>query len=110
MSRWKTIYKFTWVLIIVVCVIGVICVFLPQYAEYRQRKRKLAQYEEDIKFEKGLEKQYRENQERLADDRSFMIEVLRENGRVMTNESVIRLAPDKPSKNSSSEAPEAPQH
>ena len=101
MSRWATIYKFTWLLIVVVCMVGVLFLFLPRYAKYRANKRLIAQYKEDIRTEKASEKEYREFQRRLRDDPAFAEEIARKEGMCMTNESIIRTVPESRTNSSS---------
>ena len=93
MSRWATVYKFTWILIVVVCMVGVLFLFIPRYVKYRENKRLIAQYKQDIRIETAAEKQYREYQQRFLNDPSFAEEIARKEGMVKTNESVIRSIP-----------------
>jgi cell division protein FtsB len=92
-SRWATVYKFTWILIVAVCMVGVLFLFLPRYAKYRANKRLKAEREHYIDVETAAAKQFREYQRRLRDDPAFAERIAREEGMVMTNESIIKAVP-----------------
>ena len=91
MSLWVTIYRVTWILIIVILLIGLICVFVPQYAKYREMQLKELQLKREIAAQEAALKQYQVLQARFPSDPRFVERMAREAGMVRTNEAVCRL-------------------
>lgn len=91
-----TIYKFAWGLLILLCMIGLACIFVPKCQSLRAlHRRKLALQEENRRAE-GLIRDLRVNQERFAADSSFVERVAREGGMVKPDETVFKFAPEEP--------------
>jgi hypothetical protein len=79
-------------LIIVVLLIGLICVFLPQYAKYREMQQKELHLKREMVAQEAALKQYQQLQAKFPSDPRFVERMAREAGMVRTNEAVCRLA------------------
>jgi cell division protein FtsB len=96
MSHWEKIYKSTWILIVVVCVVGLVCLFLPQYAKHRELERKKAAESEAIRQDEKRLHKLRENGDRFSTDPAFVEEIARRDGMARTNEMIFRCVDDPP--------------
>ncbi len=91
MNYWVVIYRVAWVMLVILCVIGLTCIFLPKCQQYRElqiRKGKLGQ--ETAQIEAGI-KGLQANEERLQTDRGFVERTARELGMVKPGETVYRV-------------------
>ena len=92
MNYWSIVYRFAWVLILALFVIGVTCLFLPKcrgLKTLQQRKLQLSQENRE------LEEQTRELQgfqEKFRADPAFVERVARESGMVKAHETVFRVS------------------
>lgn len=96
MSYWITVYKFTWLLIVAVCIIGLLCVFLPKYSELRNLREKVVQYEDELRAKEAQLMEYRRNQDSFMTTREFVEDTARKAGMVRTNETLVKLVDDDP--------------
>ncbi|TFH17994.1 MAG: hypothetical protein E4H02_01260 [Lentisphaerales bacterium] len=96
MSYWVAVYKFTWLLIVAGCVIGLLCVFLPKYAEFKHLQEKQLQYEEELRLKEAELMEYRRNQELFSTNREFVEETARKSGMIKTNETLVKMVDDDP--------------
>jgi hypothetical protein len=87
---WVVIYKSTWILLIVVCLIGLICVFFPQYARYQGLLQDRKDVSREIQFREQRIKRLQLNREKMATDGNFVELVAREAGMVGTNQMLIK--------------------
>ncbi len=91
MNIWVLLYKFAWIVVMVVCVIGVVCVFIPKAHSYRElQKRKIALEENNARME-ARARQLETNQQRFRSDPDFIERIAREQGRAKPGETIFRF-------------------
>lgn len=88
---WLTIYKCAWILIVVVCIVGAVCLFFPRYACYRDlQQQKLELQTAKLDKETDL-KNLQRQQEMFTTDKDFVEMTARKMGMVKTNETIFRV-------------------
>jgi cell division protein FtsB len=90
-SYWVTVYRFTWILIVVVCVVGLVCLFLPRYAEYRSLQQRRDDLAEGVRKDVERRKQLLLQQEKFRTDPEYVEQIARDDGMVGPDQSVIKL-------------------
>jgi cell division protein FtsB len=91
MNIWVLLYKFAWIVVVVACVIGVVCVFIPKAHSYRElQKRKVALEENNARME-ARARQLEINQQRFRSDPDFVERIAREQGRAKPGETIFRF-------------------
>lgn len=90
MSRWGTAYKFGWVVLVLLAIVGVLCLFLPKYSTFCKMRR---QHAEDLAENRRMEARISElhkNQEQFLTEPAFVERTARDEGRVKENEIVFK--------------------
>ena len=91
MNYWVLIYRFAWILVVVLCVIGLVCIFLPKCQSYHElQNRRLALEQENARMEAGV-RELERNQERMAADPEFVERIAREQGMAKPGETVFKV-------------------
>ena len=91
MNIWVAVYRITWILIAVVCLVAAVCLFLPKYSKYRDLQRQKAEAVEQRHLEEIKIRRLQLQQERFASDPSFVERTARSEGMVKSNETVCKL-------------------
>ena len=91
MSYWVSVYRFTWILIVAVCVVGLVCLFLPRYSEYRTLQQQRDKLAEDIRRNEERRKQLLLQQEKFRTDPDYVEKIARDDGRIAPDQSVIKV-------------------
>jgi len=98
MDYWRVIYKFAWILLIVIVPVGIGCMFAPRCSNLRFLHQKRAAIAEENRRTEETTRELRARQERFLSDPLFVERVAREAGMVKSNEVVFRVAPDDPAR------------
>ena len=96
MSYWIAIYRFAWALLLVLCVVGLVFLFLPQCRRLEDLKRRRAALRREVVDTRAEIRELTLNQERFATNPAFVERTARESGEsgmVKPNEIVFRLPP-----------------
>ena len=90
MNYWVLIYRFAWIVVVVLLVIGMICIFLPKCHSYQELLRKKADLDaENARLELST-RQLEQNQQRMQNDPAFVERVAREQGMAKPGETIFR--------------------
>ena len=91
MNRWVAIYRFSWVLLLLLCVLGSLCMFLPKCRQLSTLRERRAELEaESRRLEEEIHS-IRMRRRRFAEDPSFVERTAREEGMVKSDETVYRV-------------------
>lgn len=94
MSRWQAVYRFAWLILAALFVVGVLCVFIPKCNSLHTMQQKQAELEEEnARIEKRTQKLV-ENQRRFKTDPTFVERIAHESDRIKSNETVFLFPPD----------------
>ncbi|MBU0676643.1 MAG: septum formation initiator family protein [Verrucomicrobia bacterium] len=96
MSAWVLIYRFSWGVLAILIIVGVACMFWPQYMEYRENQRRVDELEQEIQLEEELLKSLKRKQERFRSDPRFVEQIAREMGLAKSGETVFKFLDDSP--------------
>ncbi len=91
MTVWVVIYRITWILVIVVCLVGLVCLFLPQYAEYRELQQRAPKIREEIRLQEARMRRYQLQQEKFNTDPDYVERIARGVGMARSNETILKL-------------------
>ncbi len=95
MSYWVLIYRFAWILVVVLCVIGLICIFLPEAHRFQElQKRKLVLERENAAIEARV-RQLEKNQSDFVHNPEFVERIAREQGMAKPGETVFKVTAGK---------------
>ena len=89
MNYLGTLYKIAWISLIVIFLVGIACMFWPQFQQYKEFKRREAELAEDIQLEEELIKTLKEKQSRFPTDKRFVEQIAHEMGMAKTNEVIF---------------------
>ena len=84
-----TIYKAAWITLVILFLVGIACMFWPQFEEYREYKRRESQLAREIQLEEEIIKTIKSWQERFPDDKRFVEQIAHEMGMAKTNEIIF---------------------
>ena len=91
MNIWVLLYKFAWIVVVVACVIGVVCVFIPKAHSYRELQKRKVDLEENNARMEARARQLEMNQQRFRSDPDFVERIAREQGRAKPGETIFRF-------------------
>ena len=95
MNYWVMIYRIGWITLAVLVVIAVTAMFVPQFKQYHELRRKEAVLQDEIRIEEDIIKHLRDQQERLKSDPRFVEKLARkELGYAKPGETVFRFTDD----------------
>lgn len=92
MSYWLVIYRFALGILLVLCLIGVVFMFLPKCYRIRQMQQTKSELEESNRQREADIRELRHNQERFQSDPVFVQRTAREVGMVRPHEVVFRFS------------------
>jgi cell division protein FtsB len=89
------IYRIGWITLAVLVVIAVTAMFVPQFKQYHELRRKEAALQDEIRLEEEMVKHLKNQQERLRSDPRFVEKLAREElGYAKPGETVFRFIDD----------------
>jgi cell division protein FtsB len=91
MNYWVLIYRFAWFLLVVLCVIGMVCIFLPKCQDYQGLQGKKARLEQETRDVEASIKDLQRQQDRLQRDGAFVERTARELGMAKPGETVFKF-------------------
>ena len=91
MNIWKLIYRFSWLLLAVLVVIGLICLFTPKFREYTSLRNTRDQKRLENSEKIAQIKDFKIKQERFTSEPAFVERTAREAGMVTTDEIVYKF-------------------
>ncbi|MBN1558367.1 MAG: septum formation initiator family protein [Lentisphaerae bacterium] len=102
MNPWVAIYRFAWVALIILAVIGLLCIFLPRIhgLSAMQSKKEMLQQENRLKEQRIME--LKTAQQQFLSDPAYVELTARRMGMVKPDETVIR-GTNRPTPNKESE-------
>jgi cell division protein FtsB len=92
MNPWEVIYRVAWVLLIILCVVGIVCIFLPKCRNYHEQQERKARLEEENRGIEAATRDIQMRQERFQRDKAFVERTAREQGMAKPGETVFRVA------------------
>ena len=92
MNYWVTMYRFAWGVLIVLCAIGLACVFVPKCRSLQDLHQEKVVLEEENSGAEGRIKDLRVKRERFASDPLFVERTARESGMVKPHETVFKFS------------------
>lgn len=93
MNIWLVIYRVSWVLLVVLCIVGLTCVYVPRINNMRALQEEKAAIEAANARERARIDELRDKQERFQTDPEYVEHVAREQGMVKKDEVLFKLAP-----------------
>ena len=91
MSTWRLIYRFSWALLAVLVVIGLLCVFTPKCHSLSRLQKTRNTLEEQNAAKEAQIKELKIKQERFTTEPAFVERTARESGMVTPNEVVYKF-------------------
>lgn len=89
------LYKFAWVAIVVLFVLGTVCFFLPKVRRCRRRQQDTDRKREELLLIQARIKELKLKQTKIHSDREFLERIAREElGWAKPGETVYRFQPD----------------
>lgn len=92
MNSWRVIYRFSWVLLALLIVIGLILIFTPKTAKMAELQARKAELERQNADKARQIKELQIRQERFISDPEFVEHTAREAGMVMPDETVYKFS------------------
>ena len=91
MNYWVLLYRFAWIVVIVLCVIGVITIFLPECHSFQElQRRKLALEDGNARLEARV-RELEQNQARFRTDPEFVERIARGQGMAKPGETIFKF-------------------
>jgi cell division protein FtsB len=90
MNPWVAIYRFGWIALVILGLIGLICVFLPKYSTLRAMRTQKIEKEEETRRLEARIAELRSHQEKFLTDPAFVERTAREMGMVKPNETIFK--------------------
>ena len=91
MNYWVLLYRFAWVMVLVLIAIGLLCIFVPKFESYQELQgQKNALTEENAKTE-GRVKDLERYRQQFDADPEFVERVARQHGMAKPGETVYRV-------------------
>jgi cell division protein FtsB len=90
MSHWVAVYRFGWILLVLLAIVGLLFIFLPKYNAFcEMRKQQMEKKDENRRIEARIS-DLRTNQERFLADPAFVERTARETGMVKPHETIYK--------------------
>jgi cell division protein FtsB len=96
MSQWSIIYRFAWVALGLLVLVGMGFMFLPLVQEDREYQRRESDLREEIRADEERVRELREKQARFQSDPAFVERVAHEIGLVKQDEVIFRFVDEEP--------------
>jgi cell division protein FtsB len=94
MSYWSTIYRFAWIALAVLVLIGMGFMFVPLIQQDREFQRRENELRDEIQHSEERIRELRLKQERFQSDPAFIERVAHEMGFAKPNETIFRFIDD----------------
>lgn len=91
MSQWSTIYRFAWIALGVLVLIGMGFMFVPLIQEDREYQRREQALREEIRHDEERIRELRMKQERFQSDPAFVERIAHDMGLAKPNETIFRF-------------------
>ena len=91
MNYWVLIYRCAWVMLIILCVIGLTCIFLPKCRQYQDWQQKKEQLQAGTSQIEAAIKKLQQQQEQLQTDPAFVERTARELGMAKPDETIFKV-------------------
>lgn len=96
MNHWVTIYRFAWIALGVLVLIGMGFMFVPLIQEDREYQRRENVLREEIRHDEERIRELRLKQERFQSDPAFVERIAHEIGLAKPNETIFRFVDEEP--------------
>jgi cell division protein FtsB len=91
MNLWRAIYRFSWIALVVLIAISLVCAFLPKCHQLRELQRQKAQLEAENRQAAAQTQELQAKEGRFRSDAAFVERVAKENGMLKPDEIVFRF-------------------
>ena len=91
MNTWRAIYRFSWIALIVLVAISLVCEFLPKCHHLRELQRRKAELQAETHRTAAQTRELWEKEKRFNSDPAFVERVAKENGLIKPDEVVFRF-------------------
>ena len=91
MNYWVLIYRCAWVMLAILCVIGLTFIFLPTCHHYQEWQQKKAQLQLETDRLEASIKKLQQQEEQLQTDPAFVERAARELGMAKPGETIFKL-------------------
>lgn len=96
MSHWVVIYRFAWITLTLLVLIGIGFMFMPLVQQDREAQRREATLKEEIRMDEERIRQLKIQQERFETDPAFVERIAHEMGLARPDETIFRFVDDPP--------------
>jgi len=93
MNYWVLIYRCAWVALVALCVVGLVCIFLPECRTYEGLQDKRGRLAAETQALDLSIRDLQRKQSRMPADREFVERTARELGMAMPGETIYKVAP-----------------
>ena len=94
MNYLATISKLAWGLLLVLCLVGLSCLFIPKLQALRELHRRKEEVQSENLSTESRIRDLRTKRERFASDPAFVERVARESGMLKSDETVFKFVPE----------------
>jgi len=98
MNPWVAIYRFGWIALVALGLIGLLCLFMPKYSTLRAMRQQKIEREEETRRLEARIAQLRNDQEKFLADPAFVERTAREALRMVKPNEVIFKTTNKTSR------------
>ena len=91
MNPWVVIYRFAWFTLGGLLLIAMLCLFSPQYKQYREYQRTEAELEDQIRLEEEMLTLLKRKQEQFRSDPRFVEKIAHEFGLAKQDEVIFKF-------------------
>lgn len=96
MSHWVAIYRFAWVALGVLVLVGMGFMFVPLFQQDREYHRRESALGEEIRHDEERIRELKLKQERFQSDPAFVERIAHEIGLAKPNETIFRFVDEEP--------------
>jgi len=90
-----TLYKVAWITLGILFLVGITCMFWPQFQQYKEYKKLELAIAEEIRLEEEMIKKLKSYQDRFPEDQQFVEQIAHEMGMAKTNEIIFTFLEEK---------------
>ena len=94
MNYWVVIYRFAWLVLVVLIVIGLVCIFVPKFHQLDELQRTRAELRDDVQRTEERTRDLKIRQERFSSDPAYVERVAKEAGLIKPDEVVFKFTND----------------
>jgi len=88
---WTKIYRLSWILLVVILIISIICLYLPKCRQLRRMQKEKSAKIEANRIKQNSITEHKAWQDKFETDPSFVEKTARESGMVKENEYVFKF-------------------